>query len=170
MEHYRIWNRRILGLFRSITSYYITVQYNQISHIQHVNDEDKKKCSNFELKKDMPYSACPVKLWGIYYKHFGWVCLYYNGTKTTHWGRDKMAPIFQMTFSIAFSWMKIYEFWLRFHWSFFFRLKLTIIQHWFRKWLGTSQVTSHCLSQWWLFYLHIYVSLGLNDLKWDHGL
>ena len=25
-----------------------------------------------------------------------------------HWGRDKMAAIFQMTFSNAFSWMKIY--------------------------------------------------------------
>ena len=32
----------------------------------------------------------------------------------THWGRDKMAAIFQMTFSNAFSRMKIYEFWLRF--------------------------------------------------------
>ena len=27
----------------------------------------------------------------------------------THWGRDKMAAIFQATFSNAFSWMKIYE-------------------------------------------------------------
>ena len=30
----------------------------------------------------------------------------------TYWGRDKMATIFQMTFSNEFSWMKIYEFWL----------------------------------------------------------
>ena len=29
----------------------------------------------------------------------------------THWGRDKMATISQTTFSSAFSWMKIYEFW-----------------------------------------------------------
>ena len=27
----------------------------------------------------------------------------------THWGRDKMAAIFQTTFSNAFSWMKIYK-------------------------------------------------------------
>ena len=33
----------------------------------------------------------------------------------THWGRDKMADIFQTIFSNAFSWMKMYEFWLRFH-------------------------------------------------------
>ena len=50
----------------------------------------------------------------------------------THWGRDKMAAIFQTTFSNAFSWMKIYEFWLRFHWSVFLRIQLTIFQHWFR--------------------------------------
>ena len=31
-----------------------------------------------------------------------------------------------------FSWMKILEFRLRFHWSLFLRVQLTIIQHWFR--------------------------------------
>ena len=29
-------------------------------------------------------------------------------TMLTHWGRDKMADIFQTTFSNSFSWMKIY--------------------------------------------------------------
>ena len=43
----------------------------------------------------------------------------------THWGRDKMAAIFHTTYSNAFSWMKMYEFWLRFHWSLFLRVKLT---------------------------------------------
>ena len=37
----------------------------------------------------------------------------------THWGRDKMNAISQTTFSSAFSWMKIFEFRLKFHWSFF---------------------------------------------------
>ena len=41
------------------------------------------------------------------------------GTFFKHWGRDKMATIFQMTFLNPFSLMKIYEFWLRFHWSLF---------------------------------------------------
>ena len=50
----------------------------------------------------------------------------------THWGRDKMAAIFQTTFSNAFSWMKMHEFRLRFHWSLFLRLELTIFQHWSR--------------------------------------
>ena len=35
----------------------------------------------------------------------------------THWGRNKMAAIFQTTLSSAFSWMKIFKFRLRFHWS-----------------------------------------------------
>ena len=52
--------------------------------------------------------------------------------KLTHWGRDKMAAIFQTTFSNAFSWVKMYEFRLRFHWSLFPRVQLTICQHWFR--------------------------------------
>ena len=50
----------------------------------------------------------------------------------THWGRDKMDAISQTTFSSAFSWMKMHEFRLRFHWSLFLRFKLTIFQHWFR--------------------------------------
>ena len=82
----------------------------------------------------------------------------------THWGRDKMAAIFQLTFSHAFSWMKMYEFWLWFNWSVLLRVRLTLFQHWFRQWLGTGQATSHCLNQWWLIYWRIYMSLGLNEL------
>ena len=37
----------------------------------------------------------------------------------THWGRNKMAAIFQTTFSNGFPWMKIYEFRLNFHWRLF---------------------------------------------------
>ena len=55
-----------------------------------------------------------------------------KNTMLTHCGRDKMAAIFQTTFSIAFSWMKKFEFWLRFHWSLFPRVQLTIFHHWFR--------------------------------------
>ena len=50
----------------------------------------------------------------------------------THWGWDKMAAIFQTTFSNAFFWMKMVEFWLKFHWSLFLRVKLTRFQHSFR--------------------------------------
>ena len=49
-----------------------------------------------------------------------------------HWGWDKMAAIFQTTFWKAFSWMKTYEFRLRFHCSLFPMVQLTNSQHWFR--------------------------------------
>ena len=45
----------------------------------------------------------------------------------THWGRDKMAAIFQTTFSNAFSWMKMFKFRLRFHWSLFPRVPINNI-------------------------------------------
>ena len=70
----------------------------------------------------------------------------------------------QTTLSNAFSWIKMLEFRLRFHWSLFLRVQLTIIQHCFRQWLGAGQATSHYLNQWWLVYRRIYASLGLNEL------
>ena len=57
--------------------------------------------------------------------------VYYN-IILTHWGRDKMATFSQTTLSNAFSLMKILEFRLKFHWSLFLRVQLTIFQHWFR--------------------------------------
>ena len=36
--------------------------------------------------------------------------------RLTHWGRDKMAAVLQTTLSNAFSWMKMLEFRLGFHW------------------------------------------------------
>ena len=50
----------------------------------------------------------------------------------THWSRDKMDAISQTTFSNAFSWMKMFEYRSKFHWSLFLRVQLTISQHWFR--------------------------------------
>ena len=55
-----------------------------------------------------------------------------NGMLLTHWGRDKMAAISQTTLSNAFSWMKMLEFRLKFHWSLFLRVQLTTFQRWFR--------------------------------------
>ena len=77
----------------------------------------------------------------------------------THWGRDKIGAIFQTTFSNAFSWMKMYQYQLKFHWSLFLRVQLTIFQHWFRWWLGAYQATSHYLKQWWyVLLMHICVT------------
>ena len=76
----------------------------------------------------------------------------------THWGRDKMAAISQTMFSNAFSWMKMCECCLSFHWSLFLRVQLTIFHHWFRS------APSHYLNQWWLVYWRIYALVGLNEL------
>ena len=40
---------------------------------------------------------------------------------STHWGRDKIDAISQKTFWNAFSWMKMNEFCLGFHWSMFLK-------------------------------------------------
>ena len=45
---------------------------------------------------------------------------------------DNIAATSQTTFSNALSWMKILDFWLKFHWNLFLRVQLTITQHWFR--------------------------------------
>ena len=46
--------------------------------------------------------------------------------------RPRQMDAISQTFSNAFSWMKIFEFRLKFHWSLFLRVQLTISQHWFR--------------------------------------
>ena len=86
-------------------------------------------------------------------------------TPLTHWDRDKIAVISQTTFSNAYSWIKMNEFCLRFHWNLFLVFEFTIFNHWFRKWLEAAQATSHYLNQWWLVYWRIYASFGLNELK-----
>ena len=40
----------------------------------------------------------------------------------THWGRYKMAVVFQTIFSSACSWMTMFEFRLKFHWTLFLRV------------------------------------------------
>ena len=48
------------------------------------------------------------------------------GVILTHWGWDKIDSIWYTILSGAFSWMKSYVFWLRFHWSLFFSHKYPI--------------------------------------------
>ena len=88
----------------------------------------------------------------------------WEGVGLTHWGRDKMASVLQTTLSNTFSWMRLLQLRLRFHWSLFPRVQSTIFQHWFRWLLCADQVTNHYLNQWWFDYRCIYLSLGLNEL------
>ena len=60
---------------------------------------------------------------------------------------------------------KTFVFGLRFHWSLFLRVQLTLRQQWFGKWLGAEQATSHYMNLWWPSVLtHIYALLGVDEL------
>ena len=64
-----------------------------------------------------------------------------------------MAAISQTIYLEAFYRMKSFVFWFEFHWSLFLSGQLTITQHWFKKWLGAVQATSHYMNQCWLSLL-----------------
>ena len=57
----------------------------------------------------------------------------------THWGRDEMDNISPTTLQNVFSSMKMFEFRLKYRFSLFLSVQLTIFQHWFRLWLGAVQ-------------------------------
>ena len=67
----------------------------------------------------------------------------------THLPLDKMSAISQTIFSDVLLSMKSFVFWLKFLWSLFLRVQLTIFHHEFRLWLGAEQTTSHYLNQRW---------------------
>ena len=50
----------------------------------------------------------------------------------THLLLDKMAAIPQTIYLDAFSWIKSFVFRLKFHWSLFLRIQVTITQNWFK--------------------------------------
>ena len=93
---------------------------------------------NIANKAVLPYlSIYSIKLWQKKHRVHGWDCLPTFGFRLspwppgrcgnnlTHWGPDKMAPILQTVWN-SFSWLKIFEFWLKSHWSLFPRVQLTI--------------------------------------------
>ena len=93
-----------------------------------------------------------------------------NWTTLAHWGWDEIYAILQMTYSNAFSLMKMYWFWLNSWWNSFWRAQLTIFKHCFREWLGTDQATSHNLLMMIILLMHIWVTWPqwVKD-KWTGG-
>ena len=69
---------------------------------------------------------------------------------STHWSREKMAAIFETTFSNAFSWMKMYKFRLRSHLSLFPRVHFIpiLITEYVKK-ETLASVTLNCHSRYW---------------------
>ena len=89
-------------------------------------------CFTMFTKHESIITNLTMKSLGVYYwyvkipqcgymKHglTNWAC----------WGRDKMAAISQTTFTNAFSWMKMFELRLKFHWSLFPSVHLTMAWH-----------------------------------------
>ena len=83
----------------------------------------------------------------------------------THWGREKMAAISQTIFSNAFSWVELFDFPLKFHWSLFPRFQLTISQHLVQI-MAWRRPGDKPLSELMMVGLltHIYASPGRNEL------
>ena len=76
--------------------------------------------------KALQYGTWMLMYWSL--TNTSWFCWIVSSSATfnvtlwcfvTHLRRGKMVAIFQTTCSNAFSWMKMYEFRLRFHWSLF---------------------------------------------------
>ena len=80
----------------------------------------------------------------------------------TNWDRDVWP---HAIFSNAFSPMKMYEVRRKFHWSLFLKGQLTILQHWFKWWLGATRATSRYLNQWCLVYRRIYATVRLDKFR-----
>ena len=65
-----------------------------------------------------------------WHRHCCFCCRQSTSNQLTHWGRDKMDAISQTTFSNAFSWLKMFEIQLKFHWSLFLWVQLTTLFSW----------------------------------------
>ena len=87
----------------------------------------------------------------------------------THWGLNIMTTISQ-TFSDEFLWMKIFL--IKIAVQFFWVVKLTISQHWFRYRLNDEQTVRHYPNQWWPCLLnHICITLQrwVKMENWQDG-
>ena len=61
-----------------------------------------------------------------------WLSVRRQARTLTHLPLDKRATIPQTIVLNAFSWMKSFIFWYKFHWILFLRIQLTRTQHWFK--------------------------------------
>ena len=106
-----------------------SLQCNDISHWlgEHL-DWSLRLCWWWYFNSSKPEPRFSIKMWSYQYRkshcgHKTVIRLSYPDMGypilLTHWGWDKMDAIFQTRFSNGFSWMKMHEFWLKFHWNLF---------------------------------------------------
>ena len=87
-----------------------------------------------------------------------------NQPGLTHPTPDKTATILQTIFSDAFSWMKCFVFWLKFHCSLFPIVQLIIPQHWFRYGLASNRRHAIIWTNADPIHWRIYAALGGDEL------
>ena len=87
----------------------------------------------------------------------------------------KIAAISQTTVSNRFSWTKMHEFPLKFHWSLFLRFQLIIIQHWSRyngfaptRWKPLFETMMARLSTHVCINQPDWVECAYSWVKWSH--
>ena len=85
-----------------------------------------------------------------------------------HRGRNKMATIFHTAFWNAFSYMKIFAFRSKFHWSLFLSVQSIIFQHLFGMAPSKRQATSRTSDG--LYHRSVFASFGLNELNSFYSL
>ena len=73
-----------------------------------------------------------------------------------------------VTFSHAFSWKKMFVFWIEFHLSLFLRIRLTTSQHWSRQWIDTKKRQAITWTNDDPVFWHLYAPPGLNESKSSH--
>ena len=78
----------------------------------------------------------------------------------SHWSQDKMAAILE-TFWNAFSWMKIYEFHGKFHWSMFLMVWLILSQRW--GWTGDEPLSVSVIAEFSDTFMCHSASVICND-------
>ena len=109
----------------------------------------------------MDDSLHPIVVCEWNYKSMSW-----TQSWLTHWGPDEMAAILQTIFSKAFSSMKIFVFWLKFHRSLYLRVYLIDNNLVLVRIIGLAPNRRQVIT--WtndgLFYRRIYASLGLIEI------
>ena len=89
----------------------------------------------------------------------------------THLPLDKMAAISQTIFSGAFSWMKSFIFWLKFHWSLFIRANWQYLGIGLDNGLAPNRRQAIIWTNVYLIHWRKYATLGgdeLIKLEWYH--
>ena len=110
-------------------------KFESILNLDNFNINPILLSSNISSKaKQIIAHGCPTCQmdWEVSVRHC--LCLGFSKPVNvlTHWGWNKMADILQTPFWNVFSWVKMFDFRLKFHWMLLLRVQLTISQHWFR--------------------------------------